>query len=681
MKKIINWTFGSFFRSLGRILSYLLIGGALAYIGAKLNLFSILKLDAATKPQLILNYDAEFISKNHKSQFFGENGYLERVRKVLTSGNVNLSYYAIYFSKNDLCVESYINEFTYWSNHGYAGKRHRNLSISYNYYYLDGKFYVTNLVSKNSKKLCLSKFNDIDLFINSLVNFDSLATNFTQNVNVINSVDVSIEKLNTNFDYFDLGFTDYYIPYYANLDSYHYVDNIFFNVDFDQKDNFSNYTSITNYYYTNFSNSLPYYYNKKGYEEPATQVGGFVYNTALIIDSKNINNAATSFEFKTETEPIISSIEYYAVVNDNGLKHYEKLSDDKITNFTYTTSYSNKKFSFSFDINSFVYTDYVYDTYLTKYENIYIKINYTNSFKILKDTFKYTLGAYTNQLINNDICSQCMFLQLDSSGQNTYLFSNSDSSKDTFFYYTQVPKNDFFYNEPSFLNLTNKNVINSAISVNKFTSYYGTFNNLIFNNYTLGGNTGLIMNIYFLGAYDLANGTIVNHNGASWSGSFQILYFITPNIYWSDSVYTLVRDSFTGKSIDEDGNVTEITIKGDFVNRTSDNISISNNFDILAGIISDDFYGLSGILLTPLNFIKNLSTKSCQPLSLPIPFTNKNISLPCFSTIYSTYVNELLIIWHTVLYGIVVYSIAVDIFKTVKNTLDSDKNNLEVLDL
>jgi hypothetical protein len=274
-----------------------------------------------------------------------------------------------------------------------------------------------------------------------------------------------------------------------------------------------------------------------------------------------------------------------------------------------------------------------------------------------------------------------MFLQLDSSGQNTYLFSNSDSSKDTFFYYTQVPKNDFFYNEPSFLNLTNKNVINSAISVNKFTSYYGTFNNLIFNNYTLGGNTGLIMNIYFLGAYDLANGTIVNHNGASWSGSFQILYFITPNIYWSDSVYSLVRDSFTGKSIDEDGNVTEITIKGDFVNRTSDNISISNNFDILAGIISDDFYGLSGILLTPLNFIKNLSTKSCQPLSLPIPFTNKNIFLPCFSTVYSTYVNELLIIWHTVLYGIVVYAIAVDIFKTVKNTLDSDKNNLEVLDL
>ena len=332
MKKIINWTFGSFFRSLGRILSYLLIGGALAYIGVKLNLFSILKLDAATKPQLILNYDSEFISQNHKSQFFGENGYLERVRKVLTSGNVNLPKYAIYFSKNDLCVENYKYEFTYWSNHGYGGKRQRSLYVSYNYYYLNGTFYVSNLVSKNSKKSCLSNFADIDSFIESLTNFDSSANNFSSNVNVINSVDVSIEKLNGNFDYFDLGFTDYYIPYYSNLDNYQFKENILFNEDFDQKDSFSDYTSITNYYYTNFSNSLPYYYNKKGYEEPATQVGGFVYNTALIIDSKNINNAATSFEFKTEAEPIISSIEYYAVVNDNGLKHYEKLSDDKITN-------------------------------------------------------------------------------------------------------------------------------------------------------------------------------------------------------------------------------------------------------------------------------------------------------------------------------------------------------------
>lgn len=539
------------------------------------------KLLAATKPQLIFNYDSDFISRNHKSEFFGENGYLERVRKVLVSGNVNLPLYAIYFSKNDLCVESYKYEFTYEVSHGYSGWRTERAAISYNYYYLDGTFYVSNLVSKNSKKSCLSNFADIDSFIESLTNFDSSANNFSSNVNVINSVDVSIEKLNSNFDYFDLGFTDYYIRYYDNLDSDEYVENIFWLERFDQKDSFSDYTSISNYYSSNINSHSSSYYYKKGYNEPNTLVSGFVYNTALIIDSKNINNAVTSFEFKTETEPIISSIEYYAVVNDNGLKHYEKLSDDKITNFTYTTSYSNKKFSFSFDINSFVYTDYVYDTYLSKYDNIYVKINYTNPFKVLKDSFVYILGPYTNQLINNDVCSECMFLQLDSSGQNTYLFSNSDSSKNTLFYYTQVPENDFFYNEPSFLNLSNKNIISTPISASLVNSYYGTFYNLTFKNYTLGGNTGLIMNVYFYGAYDLANGTIVNHNGASWSGSFQILYFITPNIYWSDSVYTLVRDSFTGKSIDEDGNVTEITINGDFTNNRSDlvnKLSISSLF-------------------------------------------------------------------------------------------------------
>ena len=36
MKKLFNWTFGSFFRTLGRFLFYILIGSILVYVGGKL---------------------------------------------------------------------------------------------------------------------------------------------------------------------------------------------------------------------------------------------------------------------------------------------------------------------------------------------------------------------------------------------------------------------------------------------------------------------------------------------------------------------------------------------------------------------------------------------------------------------------------------------------------------------
>lgn len=528
--------------------------------------------------------------------------------------------------------------------------------------------------------MCLKQFNDIDSYLNALTNFNANASLMSQ-IRVIDSVSITLDKLSSSFDLYDLGFTDYYVLYSQSKESSSFynvlTENIFARKYFNEKEDFPEYTSISHYY----STSKTTYYGTKGFVEPSVPYGGYVKNTALILDSENINNAYTSFEFKTETQPIISSIEFYGIVNDNGLKHFEKLSEDKITDFTYKTTYVNKKFSFSFAKNAFVYTDYVYDTYLTKYENIYVKINYSNAFQVYNNSLKYTLGPYTNQLFNNDVCSECMFLQLETSGSNTYLFSNSDSSKTTAFYYTDVEKNEFLYNEPSFLNLTDKTTLVTDIKVRKLKSYYATFNKVSFDTYQLGGNTGLIMSLYFLGTYDLANGTILNHNGTAWSGSFQMLFLLTPNIYWSDSVYSLTRDSFTGKSINENAEVEEITIKGDFINHDYESKLFDNKLNFLSSIFSDDIYGLSGILLTPITFIKSLTNQVCKPFDLPIPFTNKVIKVPCLSEYYNTYAPELLTIWQIVLNGIVIYAIIADILRMIVNSLDVDKNELEVVEL
>lgn len=109
MKQIFNWTLGSFFRSIGRICAYLLIGFLIFYIGSKLGLFSVLKLEAATihDKLMTIDYDSELIGRNHKAQFFGENGHLERVRKQL---ELDMPYgnYAIFFTRDNICVENMV---------------------------------------------------------------------------------------------------------------------------------------------------------------------------------------------------------------------------------------------------------------------------------------------------------------------------------------------------------------------------------------------------------------------------------------------------------------------------------------------------------------------------------------------------------------------------------------------
>lgn len=48
-------------------------------------------------------------------------------------------------------------------------------------------------------------------------------------------------------------------------------------------------------------------------------------------------------------------------------------------------------------------------------------------------------------------------------------------------------------------------------------------------------------------------------------------------------------------------------------------------------------FGLTSIITAPLSAIQNIINSSCSPLVLPLPFTNKDLSLPCMSSIYSNF--------------------------------------------
>lgn len=95
----------------------------------------------------------------------------------------------------------------------------------------------------------------------------------------------------------------------------------------------------------------------------------------------------------------------------------------------------------------------------------------------------------------------------------------------------------------------------------------------------------------------------------------------------------------------------------------------------------DNDHGLSGIITAPLNFIRNLSSSSCSPISLTIPFVNNQFNLPCFSTIYSQHFNGLFQTYRVITFGIIAYWVSVKIFALVKGFRNPDDDRVEVLDL
>lgn len=96
---------------------------------------------------------------------------------------------------------------------------------------------------------------------------------------------------------------------------------------------------------------------------------------------------------------------------------------------------------------------------------------------------------------------------------------------------------------------------------------------------------------------------------------------------------------------------------------------------------TDNQHGLTGIITAPLNAIQRLTSSTCQPLSVPIPFTNSNVSLPCMTQVYETNIPTVYNIWKIVSFGIIGYFICIDIFHIVKGFKDPESDKVEVLDL
>ena len=106
--------------------------------------------------------------------------------------------------------------------------------------------------------------------------------------------------------------------------------------------------------------------------------------------------------------------------------------------------------------------------------------------------------------------------------------------------------------------------------------------------------------------------------------------------------------------------------------------------DSAGGFFNDfttDTHGLTAIITAPLSLISSITSSSCSPLVIPLPYVDKDLTLPCMGAIYSNYFGSFLSIYQVITFGIIAYWVCVRIFNLVKDFKNPDHDEIEVLDL
>lgn len=133
--------------------------------------------------------------------------------------------------------------------------------------------------------------------------------------------------------------------------------------------------------------------------------------------------------------------------------------------------------------------------------------------------------------------------------------------------------------------------------------------------------------------------------------------------------------------------INSIKAETEAINRTNETISSTDTdgAESTANGFFDNFenndHGLSSIITIPLSIISSISSATCSPLSVPLPFVNQNVTLPCMYSIYSQFFGSFLSIYQTITFGIIAYWVCVNIYRMVKNFKNPDNDEIEVLDL
>lgn len=120
----------------------------------------------------------------------------------------------------------------------------------------------------------------------------------------------------------------------------------------------------------------------------------------------------------------------------------------------------------------------------------------------------------------------------------------------------------------------------------------------------------------------------------------------------------------------------------DSLNDSNTSDATNEASDFFSGFETDTF-GLTSIITAPLNLIGSITSSTCSPLALEVPFISKNstLRLPCMTSIYQQYFGSFLSVYQTITFGVIAYWVCVRIFALVKDFKNPDHDEIEVLDL
>lgn len=234
-----------------------------------------------------------------------------------------------------------------------------------------------------------------------------------------------------------------------------------------------------------------------------------------------------------------------------------------------------------------------------------------------------------------------------------------------------------------------------------YPNYYGDAftNNNVFqssNSYNLSGLPGLAPQWNNCYAFSTifspgVNGTYINLRLKSTSkikGYYALVGFKSESLgLYSGEVQSIVQNSgfATASSIEEVKTATnEVKQEIQSTNNTLNNDNVDESLTEADGFFNGfttNTHGLTGIITAPLNAIQSLTSKTCSPLVLPIPFVDKDLTLPCMRKIYTDNFGGFMNLYDVIIIGIVSYWVLVRIFTLVKDFKNPDHDEIEVVDL
>lgn len=159
-----------------------------------------------------------------------------------------------------------------------------------------------------------------------------------------------------------------------------------------------------------------------------------------------------------------------------------------------------------------------------------------------------------------------------------------------------------------------------------------------------------------------------------------ILNDILSSIKSDSSINQQIKEN-TEKQLEEQKKQLEEQKK---TNETLKDDNIDKAQDSAGGFFNDfttDTHGLTAVITAPLSLIESITSSACSPLVIPLPYVDKDLTLPCMSNIYSNYFGSFLSIYQIITFGIVAYWVLVRIFNLVKDFKNPDHDEIEVLDL